>query len=148
MTAKIIEALTEILKGLNDDYSVEDLNNILLDKNFDDTTIGIAYSLVYDKVLSNKVVKKDNNSKNIRFLTLEEQEAIGFDNYNYLVKLHSVGLLDAIDFELVIEQLTLLQNEKVTKEDINLIVLLSLVDFNSDILPGSRVLLYTNDTIN
>ena len=36
----------------------------------------------------------------------------------------------------------------ITRNDINWIILISIVDFSVDILPGSRVLLYSSDTIN
>ena len=150
MTNKIVEVLTEILDGLNNDHQIEELNEILSNKDFDEQTLIVAFSLVYDKVLCGKISqenKKDKN-RNVRLLSEEEKEILGLDNYNYLLKLVNVGLLDSLDFELVLEQLLMAPTETITKEDINLIILISLVDFNSDILPGSRVLLYSSDIIN
>jgi uncharacterized protein Smg (DUF494 family) len=50
--------------------------------------------------------------------------------------------------EMTLEQIMMYPKETITKDDINWIILISLIDFNSDILPGSRVLLYSSDTIN
>lgn len=152
MTAKIVEVLAKILDGLNKDVSLEDVNKSLTkSKEFDQQTVSVAFSLVYDKVLSSKLNSKNKRvkkSKNVRLLTEEEQEVLGFENYNYLMHLMNVGLLDSIDFELVLEQITMFPENTITRNDINWIILISIVDFNVDILPGSRVLLYSSDTIN
>ena len=152
MTNKIIEVLAKILEGLNKNYSFEEVNSLLNDnKDFDKTTVSVAFSLVYDKVLTNKLKrqsKRNRTSKKIRLLTDEEKEVIGMDNYNYLIHLMNVGLLQSEDLEMIIEQIMLYPKEAVDRDDINWIILISLVDFSSEILPGSRVLLYSSDTIN
>ncbi len=151
MTAKIVEVLAEILDGLNKDFTIEEVNKSLKEKNkFDKQTVSAAFSLVYDKVLSNKVSGRKNKDQApyFRLLTEEEKEIIGLDNYNYLMYLYNIGLLVAEDFEIIIEQLTMFPKESITKEDINWIILISLVDFDNEIIPGSRVLLYSSDTIN
>lgn len=151
MTAKIVEVLAEILEGLNKDYTIEEVNKSLKKKNkFDKQTVSAAFSLVYDKVLSDKVSGRKNKNQvpYFRLLTEEEKEIIGLDNYNYLMYLYNIGLLVAEDFEIIIEQLTMFPKESITKEDINWIILISLVDFDNEIIPGSRVLLYSSDTIN
>lgn len=152
MTAKIVEVLAKILDGLNNDISLEEVNRSLSkSKEFDQRTVSVAFSLVYDKVLSNKVNaknKKAKETKNIRLLTEEEKEILGFENYSYLLHLMNVGLLDSIDFEMVLEQIMMFPENTITRNDINWIILISIVDFSVDILPGSRVLLYSSDTIN
>ncbi len=151
MTTKIVEVLTKILEGLNQNYSLEEVNDTLKrEKNFDQQTLSAAFSLVYDKVLSNKIPKKGRkkNNNNFRILSDEEKDILGPVNSNYLMHLSNVGLIDAFDFDLIIEQISLFPGDSISKEDINWMVLFSLVDFNSEILPGSRVLLYSSDTIN
>ena len=151
MTAKIVEVIARILDGLNNNISLEEVNNLLaIDKEYDKQTVSAAFSLVYDKVLTSKVVKDKSRSKtqNIRLLTDEEKEVLGIDNYDYLFKLWKIGLVDAADLEIILEQLMLFPNDSITREDINWIILVSLVEFNSKILPGSRILLYSSDTIN
>lgn len=151
MTTKIVEVLTKILEGLNQNYSLEEVNDTLKrEKNFDQQTLSAAFSLVYDKVLSNKIPKKGRkkNNNNFRILSDEEKDILGTGNSNYLMHLSNVGLIDAFDFDLIIEQISLFPGDSISKEDINWMVLFSLVDFNSEILPGSRVLLYSSDTIN
>ncbi len=152
MTSKLVEVLAKILEELNKNYTIDEVGSLLKrNKEYDNQTVGVAFSLIYDKVLSNKLKKgadRDIKADNFRLLTDEERETIGVDNYNYLIHLSNVGLLNNNDIEMIIEQIMMYPKDMITKEDINWIILISLIDFNSDILPGSRVLLYSSDTIN
>lgn len=153
MATKIVEVLAKILDGLNKDNTLEEVNHTLVkDKEFDQQTVSIAFSLVYDKVLSNKVTprnrKKRIGNENIRILSDEEKDIIGLENYSYLLHLYSIGLINSYDIETIVEQVGLFPENTITKNDINWIILISLIDFNSEILPGSRILLYSSDTIN
>ena len=152
MTAKIVEVLAKILEGLKDNTSLEEVTQHLnLEKDFDEQTVSAAFGLVFDKFLTNRLMLADTdslNNKSFRLLSNEEINIVGTENYNYIQHLVNVGLLDPLDVELIIEQMTMFPEEKVSKDDINWIILFSLVDFDSEILPGSRVLLYSSDTIN
>ncbi|MFC2135734.1 DUF494 family protein [Bacteroidota bacterium] len=152
MTGKIVEVLAKILDGLNKDHSLDEVNKSLSkNSEFDQQTVSAAFSLIYDKVLSNKVAKRKRERKKsvkFRLLTEEEQSVLGIDNYNYLIHLSNVGLLDNSDFEMVLEQAMMFPDDTITRDDINWIIIISLIDFNVDILPGSRILLYSSDTIN
>lgn len=152
MTAKIVEVLAKILEGLKDNDSIEEVTKHLnLNNDFDEQTVSAALGLVFDKFLTNRLVLHKEgslNSKGFRLLTPEEISIVGTENYNYIQHLVNVGLLDPLDVELLIEQMTMFPEEKISKDDINWIILFSLVDFDSEILPGSRVLLYSSDTIN
>ncbi len=151
MTEKIIEALAKILDELNQDISIEDVNkNLSTSKDFDKQTLSAAFSLVYDKVLSHKVStnRKPKQSNTFRMLTNEEKDLLGTDNTGYLMYLHNVGLLDSVEMEMVLEQLMMFPDDSVNKNDINWIVYISLVDFSTEILPGSRLLLDSTDQIN
>lgn len=152
MSAKIVEVLAQILKGLKDKYSLEEVTkNINLNKDFDEQTVSAALGLVFDKFLTNRLeLQKEgkSNNKSFRVLASEEINIIGSENHNYIQHLVNVGLLEPLDVELLIEQMTMFPEERVSKDDINWIILFSLVDFDSEMLPGSRVLLYSSDTIN
>lgn len=152
MTAKIVEILAEILEALGKNYSLEEVNNRLSkDKNFDKQTVSTAFSWIYDKKLANaglNLRKKHKKLKSYRFLTEEERDILGSDNYNYIVHLINVGLLQTKDLDTILEQISMYPGERISKEEINWLILFSLVDFDESILPGSRFLLYTSDTIN
>ena len=152
MTGKIVEVLAKILDGLNKDHSLDEVNKSLSNNSeFDKQTVSAAFSLIYDKVLSTKVAKRKRERKKsvkFRLLTEEEQSVLGIDNYNYLIHLSNVGLLDNSDIEMVLEQAMMFPDDTITRDDINWIIIISLIDFNVDLLPGSRVLLYSSDNIN
>lgn len=152
MTSKVVEVVAKILEGLKDDRTLEDVSQVLSkNKDFDKQTVSAAFSLVYDRLLNNKKSKRrqeEKGSRNIRFLSDEEAAALGLDNYNYLIHLYNIGLLDNNDLEMILEQVMMFPEEQVNREDINWIILISLVEVNSEITPGSRILLYSSDTIN
>ncbi|RMD48737.1 MAG: DUF494 family protein [Ignavibacteria bacterium] len=150
MTSKVVEVVAKILEGMNKNISLEEVNKELRKKKeYDQQMVSAAFSLVYDKVLLKRNSSlKDSQVENVRFLSDEEKEILGIENYNYLLHLANVGLLNKVDIEMLLEQITMFPSDTVTKDDINWIILLSLVDFDNEILPGSRVLLYSTDTIN
>jgi uncharacterized protein Smg (DUF494 family) len=152
MTAKIVEILAKILEGLSNNSSIEEVNRILIKNHqFDRQTLSIAFSLIYDKILSKTAVERRNQKEKharIRILSTDEIDFIGMENYNYLLHLINVGLLDYSNLEAILDQVILFPENRITRKEINWIILLSLVEFDSEILPGSRVLLYTSDTVN
>jgi uncharacterized protein Smg (DUF494 family) len=152
MTSKIVEVLAKILEGLGNNSSIEEVNRKLMKSNqFDRQTLGIAFSLIYDKVLSRKIRMEPLDLKkkvSVRFLSDYEKDTLGIDNYNYLLHLINVGLLEVENLEIILDQITIFPDSRVTRREINWIILLALVEFDSEILPGSRMLLYSSDTVN
>jgi uncharacterized protein Smg (DUF494 family) len=152
MTTKVIEVLAKILDGLNKDFSLEDVNNNLTEeKKFDKQTVSAAFSLVYDKIAINKIaieIENKNSNKGMRILSEYEIEAIGIEYYNYLIHVQNIGLIDSTELEVLLEQILMYPTPKISLDDINWLILVSLVDYDSKILPGSRVTLFSTDTIN
>lgn len=152
MPARIIEILAKILEGLSSNSSLEDVNRTLTNNShFDKKILGIAFSLIYDKILSRKKSEteaKSENGEKIRMLSEDEKEILGLDNYNYLLHLINVGLLDYANLESILEQIAMFPDNRITRKEINWIILLSLVEYDSSILPGSRRTLYSSDTVN
>jgi uncharacterized protein Smg (DUF494 family) len=153
MTEKIVEVLAEILEEFNKSNSLEEVSSVITKrKKFDKQTVSAAFSLVFDKVLTQRISSskssKSHAKSNFRLLTDEEREIIGIENYNYLVHLQNVGLLDYLDFEMILEQILMFPAENISRDDINWTIFISLVELNTEILPGSRLLLYSSDNIN
>lgn len=152
MPTRIIEILAKILEGLSNNSSLEEVNRVLTSsQHFDKKILSIAFSLVYDKILARKSSNVKNSSdveKSIRMLSEEEREILGIDNYNYLLHLINVGLLDYSNLESILGQLEMFPDNRITRKEINWIILLSLVEYDSTILPGSRRTLYSSDTVN
>lgn len=151
MVTKIVEVITLILDNLKKDYSLEEVNKLLINKEYDKQTISAAFSLLFDKVLNSKINKNNNQhlkQKSFRALSDEELDLIGKDIYNYILNLFNLSLISNEDIEFILEHAYGLQDRALTKEDINWIVFISLIDLNAELLPGSRVLLFSSDTIN
>ncbi|MEW6508366.1 MAG: DUF494 family protein [Bacteroidota bacterium] len=151
MKPKVVEVITHILESLNNNVSLEELNQSLLkSKEYDQHTIGIAFSLIYDKIFLKKKNKLSDKKrkKSVRILSEEEIEILGVDNYNYLLHLSNLGLIDSENFENLLEQINYFPENKLTRKEINWMVLASLIDFDSDIPPGSRLHLFSSDSVN
>lgn len=151
MNSKIVDILTQILEGIGEGYTIEEMNHYFIKKKkYDKQTLSIAFSLLFDKITLEKSREELENKakKSLRFLTEEEKEIIGIENYNYLLHLFNVGLINSETFEEILDQILSFPESKITKNDINWLVLLSIVDSNMMVPPGSRVLLYTSDSVN
>lgn len=152
MKPKIVDVLTKILEGIGQGYSFEELNQYFLKKKkYDQQTLSIAFSLLYDKITMEAYHNSENENKqnkSFRFLTETEKEILGKDNYNYLLHLFNVGLINSEILEEILEQISIYPENRVTRNEINWMVLLSLIEYDMDVPPGSRILLYTSDSVN
>ncbi len=150
MNSKIVDILTKILEGIGKGYTIDEMNQYFLKKKkYYKQTLSIAFSLLFDKITFEKNKSEyDNNKKSIRFLTEEEKEILGIDNYNYILHLYNVGLISTDTMDEILEQVFLYPENNITKNDINWLVLFSIVDNHMIVPPGSRVLLFTSDSVN
>ncbi len=151
MVTKIVEVITLILDNLKKDYSLEEVNKLLINKEYDKQTISAAFSLLFDKVLTTKINNNNNKylkKQSFRILSNEELDLIGKDIYNYILNLFNLSLISNEDIEFILDHASSLHDRALTREDINWIVFISLIDLNAELLPGSRVLLFSSDTIN
>lgn len=152
MTSKLVDVLAKILEGLGNNSSIEEISkNLIKNKLYDDNLLSAAFSLVYDKILLRKNLKElaiTSKPKSVRILSEDEKDLLGLDNYNYLLHLINVGLIDSSNLEAILNQLSLFPEMKVTRKEINWIILLALVDYDNELLPGSRSLIYSSDTVN
>lgn len=150
MTSKIVEVLTKILEALNKNKSFEEIGrNLKKLKKYNDKEISAAFALLYDKIISNKTkVDIHNIDKSIRFFSQEETELLGIENQNYLLHLYNLGLIDSQNLERILYQITLFPELQVSKNEINWMIILSLTESNNNLLPGSRILLNSSDTVN
>jgi len=152
MTSKLVDVLAKILEGLSNNSSIEEVSKGLIkSKQFDDNLLSAAFSLVYDKILLRTCINQFEDNfvkKSIRILSEDEIRQVGLENYNYLVHLMNVGLLDSKNLEAILNQISFFPELRITRKEINWIILLALVDFDNELLPGSRFLLYSSDTVN
>lgn len=149
MKTEIVEVITKILEGIGTNTPLEDVNKKLLkSKEYNEQTLSIAFSLIYDKILLTGKNKLRVKEKSIRILTEEEKYILGTDNYNYIMHLYNLGLLNSESLESMLEQVIMFPENRITRKEINWIVLISIVDFDNEIPLGSRYLLYSSDSVN
>lgn len=152
MISELVKILEKIAKGINDNYSFEQVeNSVNLENRSDKTVIAAAYSWIYEKFKMNyfqKIEMKEDLSKGLRVLSGEEIGQIGLQNYNYLLHFYNIGLLNNSELEMIIDQIKLFPETAINKDSINMLILSVFLDLDKVSLPGSRYLLYSYDTIN
>ncbi len=150
MNSKVVDALQIIVEEMRESKSLEDINVLLSSKEEIDTeTASVAFSLLFDKVLQ-KIEQPERSVSSSSFRVADEEEIsfIGIDNYNYILHIFNLGIINSDDLELIMEQVVLYPKLILNRHDINLIVLFSLMEVSADLLPGSRFYLHTSDKIN
>ena len=152
MIGELVKILEKLAKGINNNYSFEEVENLINDESkIDKIAAAAAYSWIYEKFLMNffrNKEMKENISGGLRVLSGDELSKIGLNNYNYLLHFYNVGLLNNGELEMIIDQIVLFPEGAISKENINLLILSVFLDLDRVSPPGSRYLLYSSDTIN
>ncbi len=152
MSSEIVKVLENIAMAIDKDYSFEEVEKFIKKGNkLGRNTLAAAYSWIYEKKLREMYRLKEmkpETSKSLRIFSEEEVSDIGLNNYNYLLHLKNIGLIDNDELELIISQIKMFPEEERTKESINIFVLSIFLDLDRTTTPGSRYLLYSSDTIN
>jgi len=150
MTEEIVEIFTNIVDNLTEKATYKDVSKKLSKKAYRGAT-ATAYSWIFDKILATRFsdnIKEIENPKNFRFFSPAETQSLGSDNINYLLKLYNLGFITKKELELLLEQLKFFPEGEISKKHISWLVLTTFFEINNVTLPGSRLLLYSSDTIN
>lgn len=151
MNTEIIEILVKIVEGINNNYSFEKiLDNVKQIKIVNRNLIAAIYSWIFEKISRDIEEKPEKEllTNGLRFLSDEEKDIIGIDNFNYILHLYNLSLLNNSDVERIIEQAVTFSEGEFDSDKLNLMLLSIFLDTNSELPPGSRILLYSSDTIN
>lgn len=152
MISKIVEILEQIVQGINKNYTFEEVEKSINQSNkIEANIVAAAYSWIYEKMLRDLYIEKEivgKKQKSFRILSPDEASIIGLQNYNYLLHYYNIGLLNSEDFNFILEQLKNLDENTLTKDNIHILILSLFLDMDNYLLPGSRNLLYSSDTIN
>lgn len=152
MVTEIVEVLAKITEMMKNKTTAEDVvETITRESNYNKNVVAAAYSWIYEKINRNKFIDnsgRPNASKSLRTLSSEEALQIGPKNYNYLLHFYNIGLLTTGDLETIIDDLKLFPEGTIDPDQINLLLLSLFLDMDNLTLPGSRMLLYSSDTIN
>ena len=146
MNEKIIDALTVIVENWRENKTIDEITKIL-DKDFqiDKGTATVAFSMFFEKILPRD---SDDNLVGSRMFSESEQQIIGKENYNYLLKLVNLNIINLIQLEEIIDRIMELPEERIEKEDINWMALFAITELSNNLPPGSRFDLFSSDKIN
>ena len=152
MVSEIVNLLKDIFENLDKtsslDKTMDDISN---NKRYKKNILAAAFSWIYEKTIRDMDEAAENHDliiKGKRIFSEEEKTLIGVDNFNYLLHLNNIGLLTNLDLEIIIEELKLFPRDLINTEAINVIIISLFLEVNTLTLPGSRLLLYSSDTIN
>ena len=152
MVSEIVNLLKDIFENLDKtsslDKTMDDISN---NKRYKKNILAAAFSWIYEKTIRDMDEAAENHDliiKGKRIFSEEEKTLIGVDNFNYLLHLNNIGLLTNLDLEIIIEELKLFPRDLINIEAINVIIISLFLEVNTLTLPGSRLLLYSSDTIN
>jgi uncharacterized protein Smg (DUF494 family) len=152
MVTEIVNLLTDIFENLDHTSSLDKaINEISTRERYDRNVLATAFSWIYEKTIRDideVTIHSELVTSSKRIFSEEEKTLFGTDNFNYLLHLNNIGLLTTIDLELIIEELKLFPQELINTESINVIIISLFLEVNTLTLPGSRLLLYSSDTIN
>ncbi len=148
MNEKVIEVLTVIAENWRESKTFDEIMHIINRKEkVDDATVNVAFSLFFEKVLTKRKIESEESSGS-RIFSEEEKMIIGTENYNYLLKLLNLKIINVFELEMIVERIMELPDEQFGKEDINWMTLFALTEMPNNILPGSRMDLFSSDKIN
>jgi len=151
MTTDLIDILVKIVEGMNNNYSIDRIvKNLNRDKKVNKNLVAAIYSWIFDKIHRDlyRTVVGDDSAEGIRFLSEEEKDILGIENSNYILHLYNLRLLNNSDIDRLIEQAQKYAEGELDFEQLNIMILAIFLETNSELPPGSRLLLYSSDTIN
>lgn len=150
MSSDVVEIFTDIIDTLDEKSDFKELRKKIKKKS-NRGMAATAYSWIFDKIIATRFsdeTLKTMSEKNFRFFSPAEISSLGNENVNYILKLYNLGFITKKELEQVIEQLKFFPEGEVIKQHISWLVLTSFFEMNNVTLPGSRLLLYSSDTIN
>ena len=144
------EMLVNTIRKMNGQF--KPVANEFKEKEMNDHTLYIAaYSWIYEKIVRNRIQEHNPDRpdpKNKRMFSNEEIASLGIENLGLIQKLYHSALLTETDLDIIMSQIKLLPEEQRSLDELMLLILYLLLDADLDTLPGSRMLLYSSDTIN
>lgn len=152
MGTEIVSLLTDIFENLDNTRSLDKaMDDFSTNKRYNENTLAAAFSWIYEKTIRDMAESSDRYelvSRGRRIFSEEEKSIMEIKDFNYLLHLNNIGLLTNPDLEIIIEELKLFPRELINTESINVIIISLFLEVNTLTLPGSRLVLYSSDTIN
>jgi hypothetical protein len=132
----------QIVKSKTPEQVLENIKNI---RKHDENIIAVIYSWIYEK-LGKKSEKPSLNG--YRIISSEEISLIGIENYSYILHFYNLGLISSEEIDRLINQLEMMPETLINTKLINILLITMFIYGDAAMLPGSRLHLYSSDTIN
>jgi len=152
MVTEIVNLLADIFENMDKASSLDKaMDEVKINQRYNKNILATAFSWIYEKKIRDMGEEAEHEeliTKGKRIFSEEEKSLVEVQNFNYLLHLNNIGLLTNLDLEIIIEELKLFPRELINTESINVIIISLFLEVNTLTLPGSRLLLYSSDTIN
>jgi uncharacterized protein Smg (DUF494 family) len=149
---RIVEIITFVLTELREDKRIADIDvDNLKDKGYNSSEISTAFSWLVDRIeFSGSMFDEKTFSETDSFRILHEAERNLFTEkaWGQLIQMHSLGIIDNSHIESIIEKSLLSSTFSIDTTQLNKFVASTIFGAGNSSMPGSRVMLKGNETIN
>jgi len=151
MHERIVEIITRVLNELKQNKKINEIDIHDLEKHgYTDSEISAAFSWLVDKLeFSNELFNVDKSANNsFRILHEAEQDLFTESAWGELIQMHSIGMINSSHIETIIERAIVSGVYKINSDMLKANVASIIFKAVPNNVPGSRIMLKGNDTIN
>ena len=152
MFERIVEIITFVLSELQQNKRIADIDiDVLVEKGYTDSEISTAFSWLVDRLefednLLN--IEGFTGSDSFRILHSAERDLFTEKAWGELIQYHSLGILNNEAIETIIEKSLMTGIYKIDEDFLKQMVASLIFNAGNTNMPGNRVMLNGNDTIN
>jgi uncharacterized protein Smg (DUF494 family) len=149
---KIVEIIVYVISELKHHKNIAEIDlKELQQKGYSSSEISTAFSWIVDKIEFNTEVfiapvLADENS--FRILHEAEKDLFTQEAWGDLIQLHSLGIIKNEHIEAIIERTLMLGLRKIESPHLKGFVAMTIFNYLGNDLPGSRLMLTGNETVN
>jgi uncharacterized protein Smg (DUF494 family) len=148
MNERIIEIILYLINQIRQDTPIESIDvRGLASNGYTDAEIGAAFSWIADRAVFGGTLGAARTGKSFRILHDTERKLFRSDAYGYLLLLTQIGVLDDIDFEMVVNRAQFAAMQPMNVSEVKEIVGTLLAESGEISFGGSRLMLNPHDTI-
>lgn len=148
MNERIIEIILFLINQIRQDTPMESIDvKGLASHGYTEAEIGAAFSWIADRAVFGATSGSNRRSESFRVLHATERKAFRPDAYGYLLLLTQIGLLDDIDFEMVINRAQFAALQPLSVGEVKEMVGALLAESGDISFGGSRLMLTPHDTV-
>ncbi len=152
MYEKIIEIIVYVISELRQNKNINDINvEELQSLGYTSSEISTAISWLVDRLeFTEKFISgpQFSESDSFRILHDAEKELFTSEAWGELIQLNSLGIMTNEHIESLIERVVMMGLRRIDSQQLKNFVAGIIFNTQSNSMPGSRIMLHGNDTIN